>query len=518
MSNTTSPCGGGWKLSRGSVMELWPHQERALTALKQSVAQGIKRIVVQSPTGSGKTKLAAAIVDGAIRKGNRMAFVVPAISLVDQTYEAFFDEGIRDIGIIQANHVMTDWSKPVQICSIQTLHRRKAYPEAQVVVRDECHVLHEADRKWLHDPAWQNVPFIGLSATPWAKGMAKYFDSLLIAATTKELIDQGYLSPFRVFATGHPDLRGVKTVAGDYHETQLSEAMQQGSLTADIVQTWQKLWGKDKTLCFAVDCAHAQALQARFQQAGINCAYQDADTPLSERAEIKRKFQNGEIQIIANVGTLTMGVDYDVRCLILARPTKSKILFVQIVGRALRRAEGKDAAVILDHSNTTQTLGFVTDIHQEHLDDGKPKDKYQLEIKTPLPKECKACGYLKPPKTKVCPNCGFEAKLTNGVHENDGELVEVTNGIGRASRKRKEREWTNAERMQFFAELKSYGQQKGRKEGWAAWSYKEKFGEWPKREWKSVPPATFYSAFTDSWVRSRNIAFAKSKKRMESHA
>src|ERR1700678_2446177 len=155
-------------------MELWPHQERALTALKQTVAQGVKRIVLQSPTGSGKTKLAAAMVDGAIRKGNRMAFVVPAISLVDQTVEAFYAEGIRNVGVIQANHSMTDWGKPVQVCSIQTLQRRVAYPEAKVVVIDECHVLFQHHKKWMADPEWANVPFIGLSATPWTRGLGKY--------------------------------------------------------------------------------------------------------------------------------------------------------------------------------------------------------------------------------------------------------------------------------------------------------------------------------------------------------
>ena len=496
-------------------MELWPHQERALTALKQSVAQGIKRIVLASPTGSGKTRLAASIVEGAIRKGNRMAFCVPAISLVDQTYEAFYDEGIRDISIIQADHAMTDWSKPVQICSIQTLHRRKAYPEAQVVVIDECHVLHTAAKEWLHSPAWQNVPFIGLSATPWAKGMGKYFDSLLIAATTRELIDGGFLSPFRVFATGHPDLRDVKTVAGDYHEGQLSTAMQQGSLTADIVETWKKLWGKDKTLCFAVDCAHAQALQARFQEAGISCAYQDAATPLSERAEIKRKFHNGDVQIISNVGTMTTGVDYDVRCLILARPTKSKILYTQILGRALRVADGKEYALILDHSNSTQTLGFVTDIHQDKLDDGKSPDKNATEIKTPpLPKECQACGFLKPARTKICPNCGFEAKPVNGVHEQDGELVEVTNGMAKPKKSRA-REFTMDEKVQFFAELKAYAADKGYKPGWAAAKYRERFEVWPNdyrlKSAAPIPP----SATTLSWIRSRQIAWAKSKRRAE---
>jgi DNA repair protein RadD len=496
------------------LTELWPHQTRALQALKETVWNGVRRIVVQSPTGSGKTKLAAAIVEGAIRKGNRMAFVVPAISLVDQTVEAFYAEEIRDVGVIQANHQMTDWSKPVQVCSIQTLRKRAAFPEAKVVVFDECHVLHEHHKTWIQDPAWADVPFIGLSATPWTVGLGKYFDTLLIAATTKELIDQKFLAPFKVFATGHPDLTGVRNVAGDYHEGELSDAMQKGTLTADIVHTWKEKWGKDKTLCFGVDCAHAQALQKRFEESGISCGYQDARTPDVERAEIKRKFHNGSYQIVANVGTLTTGVDWDVRCLILARPTRSRILYTQIIGRALRTAPDKEHALILDHSDTTQRLGFVTDIIQEHLDSGKPSDK--PERVPPMPKECKQCGILKPMKSKVCPNCGFEAVVTSGISEKDGELIEVTAG-GRGKRKGK-REYTMEEKAKFYAGLKAYGIQHGRKEGWAAHSYKDKFGAWPDWSIKNVPPAPYPSVEIVMWVKSRNIAWAKSKRRAELQA
>lgn len=351
--------------------ELWDHQKEALDNLRASIAQGVKRIILQSPTGSGKTTMAATIVEGAQRKGNRMCFVVSSISLVDQTVESFYSEGIRGIGVIQANHQMTDWSQPVQVASIQTLLKRDKWPEAQVVVIDEAHVLFEGHKKWMADPEWEKVPFIGLSATPWTKGLGKYFESLLVVSTTEELIEKGILSKFKVFATGHPDLSGVKLVAGDYHEGQLSAAMQEGTLTADIVKTWQERWGKDKTLIFGVDCAHAQALQARFNEAGIKCAYQDASTSSADRAEIKRQFHNGDVQCVANVGTLTTGVDWDVRCLVLARPTRSEMLFVQIIGRALRTAPGKDHAIILDHSDTTQRLGFVTDIHHEQLSQGK---------------------------------------------------------------------------------------------------------------------------------------------------
>src|SRR5260221_12511741 len=274
--------------------ELWDHQKDALAALKQTIGQGIKRVVLSAPTGAGKTLIAAAIVEGAQRKNNRLAFVVSNLSLIDQTMESFYDEGIRNIGIIQANHIMTDWSMPVQICSIQTLKKRGAYPEAQVVIFDEVHVLHEFHKKWLQDPAWQKTPFIGLSATPGTKGLGKYFQTLLTVSTTEDLIKDGKLSPFKVFATGHPDLSQVKIIAGDYHEGQLSAAMQQGSLTADIVDTWKKQWGKNKTLCYGVDCAHAEMIRDRFIEAGGTCGYQDARTPAHESREIKSKFHNGD--------------------------------------------------------------------------------------------------------------------------------------------------------------------------------------------------------------------------------
>ena len=98
--------------------------------------------------------------------------------------------------MIQAKHDMTDWSKPVQVASVQTLTRRwPQCPDADMVIVDEGHVLFEHYGKWMCDPAWQKVPFIGLSATPWTKGLGKLYDDLIILTTTQELIDQGYLSP-----------------------------------------------------------------------------------------------------------------------------------------------------------------------------------------------------------------------------------------------------------------------------------------------------------------------------------
>jgi DNA repair protein RadD len=484
---------------------LRPYQEDALANIRATVAQRVYRLVCQAPTGSGKTQLAVAIAEGALRKNNRLCFVVPALQLIDQAYEMFYAEGLTDIGVIQADHIKTDWGKPIQIASIQTIRSRGVYPEAQVVVVDECHQLHKEHVKWLQAPAWQNVPFIGLSATPWTRGLGRYFASLLVMSTTKELIELGYLSKFKVYAADHPNLTGVKTVAGDYHEGQLSTVMQDNALVANVVETWRTRWGKDKTLLFGVDCAHAQMLQARFQDANIACGYQDARTSSLDRAAIKRAFHNGELKVVANVGTLTTGVDWDVRCLQLARPTKSEMLFVQIIGRALRTAEGKEHALILDHTDTTARLGMVTEIHHEGLHDGRMDTNKAAKKLPPLPKPCPSCAFLIPIGCKKCPECGFERQVQSDVIEREGELVEISFD-GRSKKKRNAQAfpYSHAEKRQFYLQLRCYEAQRGYKPGWAKLNYREKFkGEWPSWSWEVLPPADRVGAEVQSYIRYR---------------
>src|ERR1700731_3341877 len=118
--------------------ELWPHQSQAIEMLRQSLGSGKRRPVLQAPTGFGKTRLAAAVVEGALAKQKRVIFTVPGLSLVDQTLKAFWDGGIRGAGVIRGRKMMTDWSRPVQVASVQTLQRRPI-PEADLVLIDECH-------------------------------------------------------------------------------------------------------------------------------------------------------------------------------------------------------------------------------------------------------------------------------------------------------------------------------------------------------------------------------------------
>jgi DNA repair protein RadD len=476
--------------------DLRSHQVQLIGEIDRALASGARRIMVQAPTGFGKTMVASTMAG---RRSGRLIFTVPALSLIDQTAEKFFAEGVRDFGVIQANHRLTNYARRVQIASVQSLWRREM-PVAEMVFIDEAHRWFDVYAEWLRGP-WKDIPVIGLSATPWTRGLGRYFDKLIIGSTTSQLIETGYLSKFRVFAPASPDLSGVRTAAGDFREDDLAKAMNRAPLIADVVDTWLDRAVGRPTLCFAVDRAHAKHLQQKFIEAGVPAAYIDAYTDASERREIARQFHNGETKVVCNVGCLTTGIDWDVRCIILARPTRSEMLFVQMIGRGLRTADGKADCLILDHSDNHIRLGFVTDIHHDHLDDGRQRQKAEPKAIEKLPKKCPKCAFLRPPKVVACPACGFIPVPKNQVTTASGELVEMRSRSSVLS--------TGAEQTIFYCELKHYALERGYRSGWIAHKFKERFGYWPNgfEHLQPLEP----SRATLNWIRSKLIAWAKAE-------
>ncbi len=478
---------------------LRPHQTNLLANIRAEIRSGCRRLVGQAPTGFGKTIVGATMAQGALDRGKRVIFTVPALSLIDQTIEKFRAEGINDLGVIQADHPLTNPMMPIQIASVRTLMRREM-PPADLILIDEVHQFFTVYAEWCGSPRWANVPMIGLSATPWTKGLGRFFDKLVIGATTRQLIEQGYLSKYKVFAPASPDLSEVRMMAGDYHEGDLGDVMNRNGLVADVVTTWQRLGQRRPTLCFAVDRAHARNLQTQFRTVGVTAEYIDANTPASERNEIGRRFNAGEVDIVCNVGCLTTGVDWDVRCVILARPTQSEMLFVQMIGRGLRTAEGKDDCLILDHSDNHARLGFVHDIHHDSLDDGQSRGKTTSKPRDALPQKCPGCSFLKPLRVSTCPVCAFTPKPVCQVITADGDLVELTSaGVS-----------PEADRRIFYAELRQLAADRGMKQGWAAHKFREKFGTFPPWDWNNAPTAA-PTAATLRWVKSRQIAFARAR-------
>jgi DNA repair protein RadD len=457
------------------------------------------------PTGGGKTLMSAHIIRGALDKRKRVAFCVPRLTLIDQTREALDAEGIRAVGVMQGYHPLTDPEQPVQVCSAQTLARRKR-PDVDLVIVDEAHEHHKSIFRWMADcPA---VPFVGLSATPWSRGLGKFYNDLIVAATTRELIDADYLSDFVAFAPFDPDLSAVSTRLGEFQQDELADAMDKASITGDIVDTWLKLGENRPTIAFCVNRKHAQHVCERFVEAGVRAEYADCDTRREARGDMFARFRSGEAKVLCNVGILTTGLDLPmVSCVIDAQPTKSRILFVQKIGRGLRTAEGKANCKILDHAGNHLRLGMVTDIKQDCLDDGRRRQgSTKKERADPLPKLCPECKAVLSSSARECSACGAKIIAVSQVREVQGELVEL------GARRSGEKAPDIAEKAAFFGELLWIVRDRGYSSGWAAHKYREKFGVWPNDPRIRCATASRPSLKTKNWIVSRQIAFIKGRR------
>lgn len=503
------------------VRELRPLRGRQIPlipAIAEAIKQGHKRIMVQAPTGYGKTVIAAHLMDRSARKGRRPMFVAPAIALVEQTLHSFESQGIRDIGIIQAQHHRTDFRAQVQIASRDTLVRRQL-PEVDFVIVDEAHDTRESFTAILEGEAWKDKIVIGLSATPWSRGLGLHYSKLIVAATMRQMIDDGAptgLSPFRVFAARYdPDMSNVKIVAGDYQESGAAAVMGDSQIIGDVVETWLKHRQNgdhpgDRTFLYGVHRAHAKSLMEAFRAQDVLFGYIDGETNGDERLRVLKRYRAGEDKGICNVGVLITGVDEDVRCIVDVGPNKSEERLVQKWGRGARLADGKSYCLALDHAGNCGRLGFPWDIHHDELDMRGPFDKndpYEGEKPTPKPRKCGKCFSMIPVGTKACPSCGDVYVKPNDIEHDKGELLELTS-VGK-KKKSKKAEPTPFDKDNFYSELISVTDARGWKRGAADHIFKDKFGHFPTRK-NGINPRP-PSLTVMNYIRSRQIARAKSK-------
>lgn len=476
---------------------LRPHQVKAIDMLRQSLAKGNKRVVLQAATGFGKTLTAATIIERALAKGKRVMFTVPRVSLVNQSLKEFQQEGISDIGVIQSDHPMKNENAMLQIASVQTLGRRDKPLNLGLVIVDEAHETYQEVYNLM--ALWPDVPFVGLSATPWAVGMGKHWQDLVQAISLQELIDLGYLSKFKVLAPDVPDLSRVKVSKGEFSEAELEEIMGGGKLVASVLETWLDKGEDRPTFCFGVNRAHAKALCQSFNAAGVSAGYCDAYTDKVEMMLLERQFRAGDIRVMCSVIKMTTGIDWPVSCIIDAAPTRSEMRHVQKIGRGLRVNKGTEDLIVLDHAGNTLRLGLVTDIHHETLDMGDKKAKRDAKPKAEkLPKQCANCGAVQ--SAKVCEFCGHEVKGIRDIETVDGHLTEVTGKVKLPSME---------EKQAAYSGLIYIAREKGYSDGWAYHKYKEKFNVAPANT--MAKSAVMPSQDLRNWVKSRQIAYAKAR-------
>lgn len=496
------------------TFELRPYQQTAIASLRTAFRGGHKRVCLYSPTGSGKTEIGMEMIRLALGKGKRVAFLVNRIELCVQASRRFHMAGI-DHGIVQGDNTI-NVSAPVIIASVFTVARR-GLPDIDLILIDEAHAVpgSKAFRDLLF--SLNNVPVIGLTATPFSRGMGKtyrelggpIFQDLVPATTIRELIELGFLVDVEVFAPSTPDLTGVKIVAGDYSEKDLSEAVDKPHLVGDIVAHWMKLARGTSTVVFATNQAHSRHIVAQFLAAGVAAEHLDCYTHEEERQAILARVRTGQTLVISNVGILAEGWDHPAcSTMILARPTRSLCRYIQMSGRILRPFPGKERGLILDHSGTVTRLGFPTDDLPLELDDGKPKaagKQEKSERRESLPKPCPSCSFMRPAGVHACPKCGFAPERRSDVETVDGQLVKL-------ERKKPIKKEAG---QHVYSQLLGYAEMRGFKTGWAYHKYAEFFdGKHPNglRQVASKPTPEILG-----WIKSRQIAAAKVQQKRGGH-
>jgi DNA repair protein RadD len=390
---------------------LRPYQTAAVEGVRRAYGSGAESVVFVLPTGGGKTVIFVFIVDNAVALGRRVLVIAHGQEIVDQISAALTLASIAH-GLIAPGHQETEDS--VQLASVASLARqrrlRRWAGKFDFVVIDECH--HAVSPTWARVLASQpGAKILGVTATAErldGRGLGEIFDVMVEGPPTAELIAAGWLSKFVVFEPvgGGPDLSGARIRAGDFSIEDQRAAMNHVVIGAAVVE-YQRICPGVPAVCYCVDIQHSMAVAERFCAAGIKAVHLDGQTAAEERRAAIAALGKGDLQVIANCGLISEGVDVpSIEAIILLRPTASLALYLQQVGRGLR--PGKERALILDFAGNTARHG-MPDSPREWSLDAKPRRQREGPEAQRL-RRCPTCTALNQPSAHSCANCGGDLR------------------------------------------------------------------------------------------------------------
>jgi len=484
---------------------LFDYQKAGIEKLREGIRLGHRSQLLYAPTGAGKTEMAIALMEYSRQLGSRSAMILDRIVLCNQTSDRLDKYGI-DHGVMQAGHWRYRPHERIQVCSAQTLEKRGNFPGLQLLIVDEAHQTREKTKEFIKNNP--HVKVIGLTATPFTKGLGNVYSHVVNTVTTEQLVLSKNLVPLRVFLAKEIDMTGAKKIAGEWSDREVTE---RGiKITGDVVTEWVKktheiFGGPKKTIVFCASVAHGADLASKFNEAGYNfvpISYKDSD---EYKKSVFEDFARPDTDIhgLIAVDILTKGFDVsDVMIGVSARPfSKSLSSHIQQMGRVMRSHPDKEFALWLDFSGNY--LRFKSDWDSVYcegageLDDGREKPKPEPTEREKKESKCPKCGYFWG-NADVCSHCGHVRVRKNQILERNGELIE----LGMTSH-----EELN-ERREFYSELIGYAQLMNYKPGWAYHQFKKKYGMEPKKmNPQPLPP----SQKTLNWIKKQLIAFRKAR-------
>lgn len=365
-------------------MQLRQYQIEAIARLRTALSQGAKRVLLVSPTGSGKTVTLAEIVRRSVERGRRALWTAHRAELVEQSCETLNAFGLTVGAMCAGASIPPNPYAPVQVASVQTLLARKQRPAADILILDEAHHYCASAPEFASLLAlYPEAIVIGATATPERGdgcGLRGSFDALVVAATVQQLTDDGYLVPCRVMRPDKP--------------------LQPGELAQNPVDAYVEHAMGRRAIVFCKSVMLAEQYAGEFVMHGISARTVSAETPWAERRMILDAFKRGAIQVLVNVYVLTEGFDDPaVSCCIIARGCGSAGMYLQMAGRILRPASGKSDAVLLDLRGVSHEHGRPEDPREYSLDGRgirlRDPNSYCPVCGAPRtpPEPCSACGY-----------------------------------------------------------------------------------------------------------------------------
>ena len=407
-------------------VQLRDYQLQAVEQAREAIRNGARNVLIVAPTGSGKTIVSAYLIESNRNKGKRSNFIVDRISLVQQTSDTFDRYGINH-GIMQADHWRYRPEQPTQLVSVGTA-RKRGFPDSHLDIIDEAHTIDAAVKARLEERARVSI---GLTATPFTKGLGQLYEAVINVTTTHALIEQGFLVPYRIFACTEPDMGGVSVKrSGEWDDKEASDAALQ--VVGDVVEEYLKRGEGRKFICSAVDTAHVNELARQFLAAGINVATYTYKDQEEDRAETVNEFRKptSTIRGLITVTAASKGFDVpDIGCVIVARPLRKSLAeFIQFLGRGLRIFDGKTDCIVLDHSGNTARFWRPLQQFFEHgaLDLSKAKkaerteaQEQEVELVT-----CGNCSHMHR-YAPACPQCGHEYPRKKAIEHVPGTLKEI---------------------------------------------------------------------------------------------
>ncbi len=458
------------------------YQLKFVDDFRQAVAEGDRCCVGVLPTGAGKTVIASKIAERVVSKGHRLLFLAHRDPLILQTESKFKAFGL-ETGIIKAGYSPNP-SAPAQIAQIQTLATGNIpVPDWDVLILDEAHYtsFFKFTEQLLEESRHNRRKIVlGLTATPYRlgkKSLADHYTRLIEGPTVRSLTKQGYLVPARYFGYEDLDLKsvGVSSHTGDFDERELQKAVNNKVLNCKLTQEYQRLAGKRRGIVFAVGVEHARDIASEFTQAGIPAACVDGTMSNKQRQAVYAGLKKGELQVITSVATLTEGYDEpSLECVILARPTLSRALYMQMVGRGIRLCPdiGKTDCLVYDFgTGNIERFGRIDEPIEISLANSVVEET-PVELIT-----CPKCSAYISARARICLECRtvlVEVKNTDDLEPFD----DIPNED--AAEKLSDEE---IEQCRIYRRHLREAYQHGYKPGWAIIKFREQYGIYPPAWW-----------------------------------